>query len=35
VSKLSCTDLENDDFMTPCMEQCGIPTDEDTNNPPP
>jgi len=35
VSKLSCTDLESDDFMTPCMEQCGIPTDEDTNNPPP
>jgi hypothetical protein len=31
VSKLSCTDLEDDNFMDPCMEQCGIPTGEDTS----
>ena len=29
VGKLSCTDLESDDFMDPCMEQCGIPTGDD------
>jgi len=29
VGKLACTDLENDDFMDPCLEQCGIPTGED------
>lgn len=29
VSKLSCTDLEQDDFMDPCLEQCDIPFGED------
>jgi len=29
VSDLSCADLQQDDFMDPCMEECGIPTGED------
>lgn len=35
VSKLSCADLEQDNFMDACMLECGLPTGDDGNNPPP